>query len=147
RRHAGPRPGAAVPDRARHRAAADARAREGSERVALVDAREGVLRPARDAAQLQRRAAGHDPQRAALRRRAADLRRSRARGDGARDRRVESAARRRRRVVAAGHRRAVGRRAAVDGAERRAVTRTYVRVIVLEAVIIALLWTFGRLFV
>jgi len=27
------------------------------------------------------------------------------------------------------------------------VTRTYVRVIVLEAVIIALLWTFGRLFV
>src|SRR5581483_6163369 len=145
-RRARPRPRAAVPHGARDRQPDDARTRKGSERVVVVDAREGFGRSARYAAQLRRDAAREDFERASFRRGAADLRGTGAGGDGRRHRRVTAPTRGRRNVGTGQNERVVRRGGESGRAERRTVTRTYVRVIVLEVVIITLLWVVGRIY-
>src|SRR5205807_2510023 len=105
-----------------------------------------VSRAARLAVDILRRGARRNLERSPLRAGAPDPRRSGARRDGARGGRVPRPARRRSGVVEKCDGRAHGCRAASRPTERAAVSAVYVRVIVVETLIIVGLWFFGRLF-
>src|SRR5439155_18730370 len=134
------------PERARDCEPDDRRASGGCESIAGRAACRRLGAGARLAVELLGRRARHYLESALFRHRSQDRGRPRAGRDRPRGTGVASAARCRRGVVERSDERARGRRTQAGGTERRVVTATYVKVVVLEASIITLLWMVGRVF-